>query len=116
MPSLSSALERADDCETAASYLRMFHVPVRKPTVTTMSRSEYYLRRAEESERQDATARLKSSREDFLSAAVLWRKLAAIAAQREATEQHQTQRSRLFGLSAREAANNDQDGKLFPGR
>ena len=96
MPSLLSALQRAADGETAASYLRMVHVPVRKPTVTTMSRSEYYLRRAEECERQDATAKLKSSREDFLSAAVLWRKLAAMAAQREATVQ--TQRSRLFGL------------------
>jgi hypothetical protein len=63
-----------------------------------MSRSEYYLRRAEECERQDAIAKLKSSREDFLSAAVLWRKLAARAVQREATEQHQTQRSWFFSL------------------
>ena len=63
-----------------------------------MRRSEYYLRRAEECERQDATAKLKSSREDFLSAAVLWRKLAAMAAQRDATEQDQNKRSRLFGL------------------
>jgi hypothetical protein len=63
-----------------------------------MSRSAYYLWQAEKCERQAATAKLKFRHEDFLSAAVLWRKLATMAGQREAIEQHQIPRSRLFGL------------------
>jgi hypothetical protein len=70
--------------------------PVRKPTVTTMSQSAYYLQQAEKCERQAAIAEPKSSGQIFLSAAAQWRGLAASAAQREAVKQDAT-----YGAGAR---------------
>jgi hypothetical protein len=70
--------------------------PVRKPTVTTMSQSTYYLQQAEKCERQAAIAEPRSSGQIFLSAAAQWRGLAASAAQREAIKQDPT-----YGTGAR---------------
>jgi hypothetical protein len=70
--------------------------PVRKPTVTTMSQSAYYLQQAEKCERQAAIAEPRSSGQIFLSAAAQWRGLAASAAQREAVKQDPT-----YGADAR---------------
>jgi hypothetical protein len=70
--------------------------PVRKPVVTTMSQSAYYLQQAEKCERQAAIADLKSSGQSFLSAAAQWRGLAAHAVQREAIKQDPT-----YGTGAR---------------
>ncbi|HTG25681.1 MAG TPA: hypothetical protein VK681_37090 [Reyranella sp.] len=61
--------------------------PVRKPTVTAMSQSAYYLQQAEKCERQAAIAEPRSSGQSFRSAAAQWRGLAANAAQREAIKQ-----------------------------
>jgi len=72
----------------------MSRAPARKPTVTTMSQTACYLRQAEKCERQAAAAKLQSSRQDFLYAAVQWRNVAAKAGQREAREQHPTHETR----------------------
>jgi hypothetical protein len=64
--------------------------PVRKPTVTTVSQSAYYLQQAEECERQAAIAKLKSTGQSFLSAAAQWRGVAANELRRQAIDHHAT--------------------------